>query len=39
MDDSEYLAKRGKIVRTDFVQEIDEHWSKKILVKNILIFE
>ncbi|HHK8361062.1 TPA: RNA ligase family protein, partial [Serratia marcescens] len=28
------VIKRAKIVRDDFIQNIDEHWSKKTLVKN-----
>ncbi len=30
-----FLKQRAKIVRTDFIQEIEEHWSKGPLVKNL----
>jgi atypical dual specificity phosphatase len=33
-DDGEWLQKRCKLVRPDFIQGIDEHWTKKELVKN-----
>lgn len=33
------LVKRGKVVREDFIQEIEEHWSKKVLVKNITNYD
>lgn len=39
IDDGDYLKERGKIVRPDFIQEIDEHWTKKKLVKNVLSFD
>jgi atypical dual specificity phosphatase len=39
IDDGKYLVQRGKLVRADFSQEIDEHWTKKNLVKNIIVFE
>jgi atypical dual specificity phosphatase len=39
IDDDMFLKERGKIVRSDFIQEIDEHWTKKKLVKNVLSFD
>lgn len=39
VDDGEYLKDRAKVVRPDFLQEIDTHWSKKTLVKNLLAFD
>lgn len=35
-EDSEKLIKRAKIVKKDFIQEIDIHWSKKELISNKL---
>ena len=35
-DAGERLAARAKLVRREFVQAIDEHWSKKALVPNAL---
>jgi len=35
-DDGEYLDRRCKLVRPDFVQGIDKHWSKMELVKNVI---
>lgn len=35
-DVGEHLADRAKLVRGEFVQAIDEHWSKKALVPNAL---
>lgn len=35
-DAGEHLATRAKLVRGEFVQAIDEHWSKKALVPNAL---
>lgn len=32
------VIKRAKIVRDDFIQSIDEHWSKKALVRNKVIY-
>ncbi len=34
-----YLERRAKLVRADFIQNIEEHWSKKKLVKNLVAFE
>lgn len=39
IDEKVWLKERGKIVRADFIQEIDEHWTKKKLVKNVLSFD
>jgi len=39
IDEGGQLQNRGKIVREDFIQEIDEHWSKKTVVKNIVVYE
>lgn len=35
-DESEHLVVRAKLVRGEFVQAIDKHWSKKALVPNAL---
>lgn len=35
-DTGEDLVARAKLVRPEFVQAIDEHWSKKVLVPNVL---
>jgi hypothetical protein len=35
-DAGERLIARAKLVRREFVQAIDEHWSKKALVPNVL---
>lgn len=35
-EDSEKLIKRAKIVKKDFIQEIDSHWSKLELISNKL---
>ena len=35
-DVGEHLVARAKLVREEFVQAIDEHWSKKALVPNAL---
>jgi atypical dual specificity phosphatase len=34
VDDGDWLARRCKVVRPDFVQGITEHWSKMVPVKN-----
>lgn len=34
IEDEEFEIERGKIVRPDFMQGIDEHWSKHTLVTN-----
>ena len=34
VDDGPWLGRRSKIVRPDFVQSIEKHWSSKIPVKN-----
>lgn len=36
IEDDEFVKTRGKIVRSDFIQEIESHWSKQQLVKNII---
>ncbi|WP_062270392.1 RNA ligase family protein [Endozoicomonas arenosclerae] len=33
-DSAEWLMKRAKLVRSDFAQAIDEHWSRKGIVPN-----
>jgi len=35
-DDGDFLERRCKLVRPDFVQGIDTHWSKMTLVKNVI---
>ena len=35
-DAGEHLVARAKLVRGEFVQAIDEHWSKKALVPNVV---
>ena len=35
-DDISYLNNRCKLVRSEFRQEITDHWTKAILIKNIL---
>jgi ATP-dependent RNA circularization protein (DNA/RNA ligase family) len=35
-DEGEWLAARAKLVRSEFVQAIDEHWSKRALETNAL---
>lgn len=35
-DNEDYLEKRCKLVRPDFVQGIEKHWSKQELVKNVV---
>lgn len=37
MDNGDHLEKRGKVVRPDFIQNIDVHWSKMTPVKNIVV--
>jgi hypothetical protein len=34
IENEEYEEERGKIVRPDFMQQIDTHWSTKTLVQN-----
>jgi hypothetical protein len=36
VDDGEHCAYRGKLVRKDFIQEIEDHWMTKELVRNTL---
>jgi ATP-dependent RNA circularization protein (DNA/RNA ligase family) len=36
IESHDFLISRAKVVRKDFIQEIDEHWSKKKLIKNEL---
>jgi hypothetical protein len=38
IEDGAALCERAKIVRPDFVQNIDEHWTKQGLVKNTVLF-
>eukprot|EP01130_Rhizamoeba_saxonica_P017999 TRINITY_DN8893_c0_g1_i1.p1 TRINITY_DN8893_c0_g1~~TRINITY_DN8893_c0_g1_i1.p1 ORF type:complete len:230 (+),score=43.52 TRINITY_DN8893_c0_g1_i1:13-702(+) len=38
VDDEQFSLRRGKIVRPDFIQGIDEHWTKKGLIKNLLLY-
>lgn len=33
-DKGNWLEKRAKLVRADFTQTIDEHWSRKPLIPN-----
>ena len=37
LDDEKWLLKRAKMVRPEFRQQIDEHWSKRPLERNSLI--
>ena len=37
LDDENWLLKRAKMVRPEFRQQIDEHWSKRPLERNSLI--
>ena len=37
LDSSDWLLKRAKMVRPDFIQQIEEHWSRKSLEKNALL--
>jgi len=41
IDSNDYNEDRGKIVRPDFIQNIDDgdHWMKQTLVKNIISYE
>ncbi|MBD5513691.1 MAG: RNA ligase family protein [Lachnospiraceae bacterium] len=39
LDNSDWLLKRAKMVRPEFRQQIEEHWSRKPLEKNWLIME
>ena len=41
IDSDDILEQRAKLVRKDFVQseEMDTHWAKKILIKNIVTYE
>ena len=34
----EWLCERAKVVRADFVQNIDEHWTKQGVVKNTVVY-
>ncbi len=36
-DDGAWLKKRAKLVRSEFVQSINEHWRKKVIKTNSLI--
>ncbi|KAG2370836.1 hypothetical protein C9374_007145 [Naegleria lovaniensis] len=38
IDEGDYLKKRAKVVRSDFIQAIDTHWSTMELVKNRIDF-
>lgn len=38
LDSGDWLLKRAKIVRPEFRQQIEEHWSRKLLEKNQLLF-
>lgn len=38
-DDDGWLGKRAKLVRPEFIQSIEEHWSKKKIKTNRLLFE
>ena len=33
-----FLERRAKLVRPDFIQSIEDHWSKGQLVKNVVIY-
>ena len=33
-DKGNWLEKRAKLVRADFTQTIDEHWSRKSMIPN-----
>jgi len=36
IESGDYEADRGKIVRSDFMQQIETHWSTKTLVQNVV---
>jgi hypothetical protein len=36
-EDNSWLNQRAKVVRTEFVQQIGEHWSKQCSVRNRLV--
>lgn len=38
-DDGDWLGKRAKLVRPEFIQSIKEHWSKRKIKTNRLLFE
>lgn len=38
-DDGDWLGNRAKLVRPEFIQSIEEHWSKRKIKPNRLIFE
>jgi atypical dual specificity phosphatase len=38
VDDGDWLDRRCKIVGTDFIQGIEEHWLKRIPIKNLIKF-
>ena len=37
LDSEDWLLKRAKMVRPEFRQQIEEHWSRKSLEKNVLL--
>lgn len=37
IEENGYEVKRGKVVRPDFIQDMEDHWSKKTVVKNKII--
>ena len=39
IDDGDFLKQRCKIVRQDFIQQIEQHWSSKEIEKNVIDFE
>jgi hypothetical protein len=36
IENEEFVEKRCKLVRPDFVQNIEEHWQKHKMVKNLI---
>jgi hypothetical protein len=38
IDGDVFLEKRGKIVRNDFIQTPETHWTKSQFIKNIVVF-
>jgi len=41
IDGDQFNEERGKIVRPDFIQGIEDgdHWMKQQLVKNVVVFQ
>eukprot|EP00475_Leptophrys_vorax_P015288 TRINITY_DN21663_c1_g1_i1.p1 TRINITY_DN21663_c1_g1~~TRINITY_DN21663_c1_g1_i1.p1 ORF type:complete len:715 (+),score=194.43 TRINITY_DN21663_c1_g1_i1:622-2766(+) len=39
IEEGDYLSKRCKLVRPDFIQNIEDHWMKQTMVKNSIKFD